>query len=126
MSYQQAPRSPEDKPSLPAYSRRRALQMLTGFLGMATMPWPRELLAAGGNAASDLLLPDTHWNASVPTGLVPQKLPLLRLSDRPIVLETPRPFFESLLTPNAAFFVRYHLDVIPNAIDLSRWRLSVG
>ncbi|WP_018291513.1 molybdopterin-dependent oxidoreductase [Verrucomicrobium sp. 3C] len=126
MSYQRDPSHAGGEPSLRDYSRRRALQILTGFLGTAAIPWPREVHAEGGTAASGLVLPDTHWSAAVPTGLMPQKLPLLRLSDRPIVLETPRPFFESLLTPNAAFFVRYHLDVIPNTIDLSQWRLSVG
>jgi DMSO/TMAO reductase YedYZ molybdopterin-dependent catalytic subunit len=52
-------------------------------------------------------------------------VPLLRLTDRPVQLETPRHYFLTPLTPNAAFFVRYHLDVIPNAVDLSTWRLHV-
>ncbi|VVM05875.1 sulfite oxidase [Methylacidimicrobium cyclopophantes] len=125
MSYQHGATPPEESGlTLPVYSRRRALQILAGALG-AALPLPEAARAQGDGGRSNLVLPDTHWNASVPAGVVPQKLPLLRLSDRPIVLETPRPFFDSLLTPNSAFFVRYHLDVIPNAIDLSRWRLSI-
>src|SRR5207302_848589 len=39
--------------------------------------------------------------------------------------ETPRPYFLTSFTPNAAFYVRYHLDLIPNAVDLSTWRLNL-
>src|SRR5438445_16572 len=47
------------------------------------------------------------------------------MTDRGIQLETPRPYFLTPFTPNAAFYVRYHLDLIPNAVDLSTWRLSL-
>ncbi len=44
----------------------------------------------------------------------PQKRPLIRLTTRPPQLETPMAVFnESLLTPNDAFFVRYHLTQSP-------------
>ncbi len=44
----------------------------------------------------------------------PQKRPLLRLTSRPPQLETPFPVFnESVVTPNDAFFVRYHLANVP-------------
>jgi DMSO/TMAO reductase YedYZ molybdopterin-dependent catalytic subunit len=66
-----------------------------------------------------------YWNGVNPFASYPQKLPLLRMTDRGIQLETPRPYFLTPFTPNAAFYVRYHLDLIPNAIDLSTWRLSV-
>src|SRR5437879_5127119 len=55
----------------------------------------------------------------------PQKLPLLRMTDRGIQLETARPYFLSPFTPNAAFYVRYQLERIPHAVDLSTWRLSL-
>jgi DMSO/TMAO reductase YedYZ molybdopterin-dependent catalytic subunit len=55
----------------------------------------------------------------------PQKLPLLRLTDRAIQLETPRQYFRAAFTPNEAFYVRYHLDRIPNEIDLASWRLEI-
>lgn len=66
-----------------------------------------------------------NWNS---VGLVvsePQKAPLLLLTDRPVQLETPRRYFDSAFTPNEAFFVRWHLDRIPNAVDLKTWRLHV-
>jgi DMSO/TMAO reductase YedYZ molybdopterin-dependent catalytic subunit len=66
-----------------------------------------------------------YWNGVNPFVSYPQKLPLLRITDRGIQLETPRPYFLTPFTPNAAFYVRYHLDLIPNALDLSTWRLSL-
>lgn len=69
--------------------------------------------------------PNPYWNGVNPFVVYPQKLPLLRLTDRPVQLETPRHFFRTVFTPNEAFYVRYHLDEIPNEIDLSQWRLRV-
>src|SRR5258707_5207647 len=66
-----------------------------------------------------------YWNGVNPFVSYPQKLPLLQITDRGIQLETPRPYFLTPFTPNAAFYVRYHLDLIPNALDLSTWRLSL-
>src|SRR5215203_4222093 len=48
----------------------------------------------------------------------PQKRPLIRLTTRPPQLETPFSVFnEGVLTPNDAFFVRYHLSDIPLQVD---------
>lgn len=56
----------------------------------------------------------------------PQKRPLIRLTARPPQLETPFSVFnEGLLTPNDAFFVRYHLSDIPTKIDPAAFRLRV-
>ncbi|MCO5052146.1 MAG: molybdopterin-dependent oxidoreductase [Verrucomicrobiae bacterium] len=56
----------------------------------------------------------------------PQKRPLIRLTARPPQLETPFAVFnEGLLTPNDAFFVRYHLAEIPTEIDPQTFRLEV-
>src|SRR5437867_9908641 len=67
-----------------------------------------------------------YWNGVNPFVSYPQKLPLLRMTDRRIQLETPRPYFLTPFTPNAAFYVRYHLDLIPNAVDLSTWAAQPG
>lgn len=57
----------------------------------------------------------------------PQKRPLLRLTSRPPQLETPFSVFNSgVLTPNDAFFVRYHLADIPLEIDPLAYRLKVS
>ncbi len=56
----------------------------------------------------------------------PQKRPLIQLTARPPQLETPFSVFnESVLTPNDAFFVRYHLSDIPTMIDPAAFRLRV-
>lgn len=56
----------------------------------------------------------------------PQKRPLIRLTSRPPQLETPFAIFnESLITPNDAFFVRYHLANIPTEIDGANHQLSI-
>ena len=56
----------------------------------------------------------------------PQKRPLIRLTTRPPQLETPFAVFnEGLITPNDAFFVRYHLADIPTNIDPATFRLHV-
>ena len=55
-------------------------------------------------------------NGERPLVKYPQKRPLLRLTTRPPQLETPFAVFnESVLTPNDAFFVRYHLTLSPPA-----------
>ncbi len=57
----------------------------------------------------------------------PQKRPLIRQTSRPPQLETPFSVFdENLLTPNDAFFVRYHLGNIPTTIDLNTYRIKVS
>jgi len=66
-----------------------------------------------------------HWNSVGPIVSEPQKAPLLLLTDRPVQLETPRNYFASAFTPNEAFYVRWHLDRIPNALDLKIWRLRI-
>jgi DMSO/TMAO reductase YedYZ molybdopterin-dependent catalytic subunit len=55
----------------------------------------------------------------------PQKIPLRALNDRAPMLETPWQYFREDLTPNEAFYVRWHLEGIPTRVDLSSWRLSV-
>ena len=56
---------------------------------------------------------------------LPGKRPLIKLTYRPPNYETPLDYFRDPITPNDAFFVRYHLAGIPE-IDASRWRLKLG
>jgi DMSO/TMAO reductase YedYZ molybdopterin-dependent catalytic subunit len=57
----------------------------------------------------------------------PGKRPLMVLTSRPPQLETPFAVFqEGVLTPNDAFFVRYHLAGIPTEIDADTHTLSIG
>lgn len=56
----------------------------------------------------------------------PGKRPLILLTHRPPQLETPFSVFnEGVITPNDAFFVRYHLSGIPLSIDPDAFRLEV-
>ena len=55
----------------------------------------------------------------------PQKTDLILLTDRPPQLETPLQYFQTDLTPNNAFFVRWHLAGIPTSVDTRTFRLEV-
>lgn len=56
----------------------------------------------------------------------PQKRPLLRITTRPPHLETPFAVFnEGVITPNDAFFVRYHLAKLPLSVDPASYRLLI-
>ncbi|SCK55884.1 sulfoxide reductase catalytic subunit YedY [Variovorax sp. HW608] len=57
----------------------------------------------------------------------PEKRPLIVLTSRPPQLETPFEVFnDGLLTPNDAFFVRYHNAGIPTSIDGDRHVIKIG
>ena len=56
---------------------------------------------------------------------LPGKRPLIKLSYRPPNYETPLEYFRTAITPNDAFFVRYHLSNIQQ-VDAKTWKLVVG
>jgi DMSO/TMAO reductase YedYZ molybdopterin-dependent catalytic subunit len=56
---------------------------------------------------------------------LPGKKPLIKLAYRPPNYETPIELLRAAITPNDAFFVRYHLSDIPE-VNAQTWRLSVG
>jgi DMSO/TMAO reductase YedYZ molybdopterin-dependent catalytic subunit len=100
------------------------------------------LLGMGGTAAlgaSGLLsCAAAAQKPQLPTGLpggvydtavleaLPGKKPLIKLSYRPPNYETPVSYFDSVFTPNDAFFVRYHLADIPEKPDAASWRIKIG
>src|SRR3954454_6026207 len=56
----------------------------------------------------------------------PGKRPFIQLTARPPQLETPFSMFdEGVITPNDAFFVRYHLADIPLSVDPDTYRLEI-
>ena len=60
------------------------------------------------------------------TNAFPQKGTLILQRTRPPLLETPFEVFDrSVLTPNDQFFVRWHWAVIPTAVDVATFRLTV-
>ncbi|MFL6676393.1 MAG: molybdopterin-dependent oxidoreductase [Massilia sp.] len=101
--------------------RRRFLQQ-AGALGISS--------ALGGSlpralAATRLVLPFENGERELVA--FPQKRPLILLTARPPQLETPFAVFgENILTPNDAFFVRYHWSGIPTSIDPASYRVRVG
>jgi len=85
----------------------------------------RALAITTAATASGSLAQDTTTlpfdNGERPLVKYPQKRPLIRLTSRPPQLETPFSVFnEGVLTPNDAFFVRYHLTLSPPAPELLR------
>ena len=75
-------------------------------------------------AAETVKLP--FGNGERPLVQYPQKRPLIVVTARPPQLETPFDVFnESVVTPNDAFFVRYHLAGIPTSIDADSYRIAV-
>ncbi len=80
--------------------------------------------AASAAAATTVTLPFT--NGVRPVVAFPQKRPLIVLTPRPPQLETPFAIFdESLLTPNDAFYVRWHLAGIPTTVDGATHRIKI-
>jgi len=96
------------------------------------------LLSLGGLAVAGQALgwePSFAWaettakdaSSGTPTlAHYPQKTELILLTDRPPQLETPVHYLLSDLTPNDAFFVRWHLSGIPTKVDLNTFRLEVS
>lgn len=94
------------------------------------------LLGAGASLVGIMSMSSKSWAAAMKTlsfgngerELIayPQKRKLMRISTRPPHLETPFEVFdEGVLTPNDAFFVRYHLAGLPLSIDPDTYRLNV-
>lgn len=91
--------------------------LLRGLAGAALAGSPVVRLAAGE-------LPSGTAESAVLHALAGKK-PLTKRSFRPPNFETPVEFFNSLYTPNEAFFVRYHLAAIPQ-LNARDWRLRIG
>ena len=65
-------------------------------------------------------------NGERPIVKVPQKRPMIGLTSRPPQLETPFSVFnEGVITPNDAFFVRYHLAGLPVDLDPDTFTVEV-
>lgn len=95
----------------------------------------RRLFLAGAGAAllgattrdsgNRITLP--FGNGTRPLVQMPQKRRMILLTTRPPQLETPFSVFnDGVITPNDAFFVRYHLSGLPMEIDPRRFRLNIG
>ncbi|MFG5119605.1 molybdopterin-dependent oxidoreductase [Methylorubrum sp. SB2] len=97
--------------------RRAGLTALAGLGGSSFA----SLRALAGDTAT---LPFGHGER--PLAAYPGKRPLLQMTARPPQLETPFSVFdEGAITPNDAFFVRYHLADIPTEIDPETYRVAI-
>jgi len=92
-------------------------------LGMAAVAVSS--LCHGARAlAETIALP--FGNGERPLVKYPQKRPLIQLTSRPPQLETPFSVYaEGPITPNDAFFVRYHLAGVPYDPDPEKFALKV-
>jgi DMSO/TMAO reductase YedYZ molybdopterin-dependent catalytic subunit len=94
------------------------------FLRNASLAGAASLLGARVFGADTITLP--FANGERPLVKFPQKRPLIVQTSRPPQLETPFSVFnEGVITPNDAFFVRYHLANVPQAIDPATFRLEI-
>jgi len=100
--------------------RRRLLAGSAGLLAGATLA--RHALA---QAPMPIDLPFANGRRNLVA--FPEKRPLIVLTSRPPQLETPFEVFnDGLLTPNDAFFVRYHNAGIPTSIDADTHVIKIG
>jgi len=83
------------------------------------------LLAGSGALARSVGAADDPILAGRPLVRYPEKTDLILLTARPPQLETPMTYFDRAITPNEAFFVRYHIFPVPTSVDLATWRLKV-
>ena len=102
--------------------RRNVLRGLGGTLGFASLRLGGIAQAAEAPLATGL--PDGLYDTAALESL-PGKRPLIRLTTRPPNYETPQSYFADAITPNDAFFVRYHLAMIPR-VNAATWKLDIG
>ncbi len=118
-----------------SFFRNAGLLGLAGFIGSKAT----DVLAAESAATttavagSTVTLPFEHGERIVVQ--YPQKRPLIVLTSRALQLETPFSMFDEsltatgnkyLITPNDAFYVRYHNTRIPLSIDPVLYKLAVN
>jgi DMSO/TMAO reductase YedYZ molybdopterin-dependent catalytic subunit len=105
---------------MPIELSRRHLLQHAGAVGLAG-------LAAPAWAQSEVSLPLPGGPGERPiTTAFPQKGAMILQRTRPPLLETPFSVYDrGVFTPNDQFFVRWHWAVIPNAVDVDKFRLNV-
>src|SRR3954468_12783977 len=104
----------------PMLDRRELLKRA----GMAAIGAATGLNSIKAFALETVTLP--FENGERPLVKYPQKRPMIGLTSRPPQLETPFAVFnDGVITPNNAFFVRYHLANLPYDLDPDRFALEV-
>ena len=98
------------------------IQELAGLSLAAVLPKDARAVAAG--PVSEAGLPDGA-SATAEWLQLPGKRPLIKRTFRPPNLETPLAYLRTVITPNEAFFVRYHHARLPEPSPAD-WRLAVS
>ncbi len=109
-------------------SRRHFIAGAAGAGALAALTPATRALAGqlGSSGALGLAeIPDGTLAEAVMYAL-PGKVPLIKKTYRPPNFETPVEYFRTPITPNKAFFVRYHLAGVPQPIKAADWSLAVG
>ena len=106
---------------------RRDLLLGAGSLGLSLAAG--KAVAAGDASAGRTV--DLHLGGAtgerVLTTDFPDKGAMILQRTRPPLLETPFDVFDQgIFTPNDRFFVRWHLAELPQAVDVSTFKLKVG
>jgi sulfite dehydrogenase (cytochrome) subunit A len=112
---------------------RRAFLRLTGAAGVGALlaACDAKPSAAAGSAAvapSGTRIEAENMSPGLPEPVMarfPEKTDMILLTDRPPQLETPIHYFKQDLTPNEAFFVRWHLADVPTSVDMNTFRVTV-
>ena len=101
-------------------------QLISGAAAFAALASSRAVGAPVGSmgALGFAELPDGTL-AEQMLATLPGKVPLIKKTYRPPNYETPIQYFRTVITPNDAFFVRWHLAGIPN-VNAQSWTLAVG
>jgi sulfite dehydrogenase (cytochrome) subunit A len=112
-------RTPQDQ-SRQHLSRRHFLRA-AGMLGAVGF------MSGSSAFAADDVITLPFENGERPLVKYPQKRPLIRQTSRPPQLESPFSIFnEGAITPNDAFFVRYHLTLSPpSAMQLENFKVEI-
>lgn len=110
-----------DSMTLPDMSSQRRRLLAASLLGAGLGTLGRPVLAQPATRDMSFL------NGKRNLVAYPEKRPLIVLTSRPPQLETPFEVFnDGIITPNDAFFVRYHNAAIPTAIDGDAHQISIG
>jgi DMSO/TMAO reductase YedYZ molybdopterin-dependent catalytic subunit len=103
-------------------TRRRFLEGAGIAAGAIVLPPLLKAQAAELNLPAEL---SEGARAAAVLDALPGKKPLIKLTYRPPNYETPIEYFRTAITPNDAFFVRYHNAVIPE-VDAKAWKVAIG
>jgi DMSO/TMAO reductase YedYZ molybdopterin-dependent catalytic subunit len=104
-----------------ALKRRDFLRLVGGVATAGAVGFPTFAGAAESSGAAAAAAP-----AGPALMRLPEKVPMIVLTDRPVNAETPLKYYREDLTPNEAFYVRWHLGILPTRVDVAQYRLSVG